>query len=217
MTLPVERAPATKVGRTQRTREALISAGRELFAEHPVDAVSIDDIVRAADVAKGSFYNHFPDRETLVRTVVAEIRTDIEAAIAAANDGVEDAARRVARATCVNVRYAVDEPQRARCMVRVSVGSARTNAPLNQGLMADLTAGLATNRFTLANVETGMLFVMAVTQAALARVSLEPSRTNAINLGQQITSLLLRGLGVPAPEAEALAAQASDSIIRGDV
>lgn len=60
--------------RRQRTRAALLEAGRRLFAARSVEAVTIDDIVAAADVAKGSFYNHFTDREALAREVAAEIR-----------------------------------------------------------------------------------------------------------------------------------------------
>ena len=51
--------------RRVRTRAALLRAGASLFATRSVDGVSIDDIVAAADVAKGSFYNHFPDKEAL--------------------------------------------------------------------------------------------------------------------------------------------------------
>ena len=56
--------------RAERTRAALIAAGRRLFGERPVDAVSVDEIVQAAEVGKGSFYNHFADREALVRAAL---------------------------------------------------------------------------------------------------------------------------------------------------
>ena len=46
------RPEPAKIGRAQRTREALIRAGRELFSERAVDAVAIDDIVRVADAAR---------------------------------------------------------------------------------------------------------------------------------------------------------------------
>jgi len=201
-------------GRGARTREALIRAGRELFAERPVDAVAIDDIVQAAGVAKGSFYNHFADREALVGAVTAEIRAGIEKAVDAANAGVEDPARRMVRATCVYVRFAVDEPERARVLVRVSGALVSTNVRLNRGLIDDLTAGLASGRFAIATLESALVFVMGVTQAALARVSREPSLPLAISLAQQISALLLRGLGVPSAEAETIAAQAADDLVR---
>jgi len=209
-----EPVPA-KTGRAARTREALIRAGRELFAERPVDAVAIDDIVQAADVAKGSFYNHFLDRDALVKAVVGEIREGIEAKIAAVNAGVEDPARRVARAVCVYQHYALDEPLRARVLVRVHSGFATLSSPLNQGGVDDITAGLASGRFSIATVEAGLLFVMGASQTAMARTSRDPSPALAISLAQQICALILRGLGVPSAEADAISAQAADEIVRG--
>jgi len=207
-------ASPAKPNRAARTREALIRAGRELFAERAVDAVAIDDIVQAADVAKGSFYNHFADREALVRAVTQEIRAELEEVVGRANAGVEDPARRVARAVCVYQRFAVDEPERTRVMVRVHSGFASLTSPLNQGLVDDITAGLATGRFSIATVESGMLFVMGVSQAALVRTSQDPSLPLAVSLAQQTCALLLRGLGVPQVEADAIAAQAADEIVR---
>lgn len=208
------RASTRQSGRAERTREALIRAGRRLFSEQPVDAVAIDDIVRAADVAKGSFYNHFPDKEALVRSVTGEIRAGVERAVGRANAGVDDPARRVVRAVCVYVRYAVDEPERAGVLVRVHSGHTSTSAPLNQGLVEDISAGLAAGRFSVATMESGALYVLGVAQIALIRIVLEPSLPLAVTLSQQLCALLLRGLGVPNAEADALAAQASDEVVR---
>ncbi|MDP3855768.1 TetR/AcrR family transcriptional regulator [Phenylobacterium sp.] len=201
-------------GRAGRTREALIGAGRRLFSERPADAVSIDDIVQAADVAKGSFYNHFPDREALVRAVTSEIRAGVELAVRAANEGVEDPARRAARAVCVYLRYGVDEPERARVMVRVHDGHTTTSAPLNRHLVEDVTQGLASGRFAIATMESGVLFILGVSQMSLIRVVREPSLAVAVPLAQQMCALLLRGLGVPFAEADAIAAQTADEIVR---
>jgi AcrR family transcriptional regulator len=62
-----------------------VRAGRKLFSEHPVDAVAIDDIVREAGVAKGSFYKHFPDKEALLAAVVRRIRQRIEGEVRGAS------------------------------------------------------------------------------------------------------------------------------------
>ncbi|HEY2050394.1 MAG TPA: hypothetical protein VGH03_13700 [Caulobacteraceae bacterium] len=42
--------------------------------------------------------------------IAAEIRSTIEASVGRANAGIEDPARRLARAVCVYLRYALDEP-----------------------------------------------------------------------------------------------------------
>lgn len=208
------RSTAKPSGRAERTREALIRAGRKLFAEQPVDAVAIDDIVRAANVAKGSFYNHFPDKDALVRSVTGEIRAGVERAIGRANAGIDEPARRVARAICVYMRYAVDEPVRAGVLVRVHSGHVSTSAPLNQGIVEDVSAGLASGRFAIATMESAVLYILGVSQISLTRIVQEPTLALAVTLSQQMCALLLRGLGVPPSEAETLAAQASDEVVR---
>jgi AcrR family transcriptional regulator len=201
--------------RAERTRSALMAAGRRLFCARPVDAVTVDDIVQAAEVGKGSFYNHFPDREALVRAVTAEIRAGVERAVDHANADVDDPALRVVRACCVYLRFALDEPERAGVLVRVHSGHTSLEASLNRGLVDDVSKGLGEGRFHVATVEAGVLYVLGVMQIALTRIVREPSPTLAVSLAQQMCALLLTGLRVPPAEAELIAAQASEDIVRG--
>ena len=202
--------------RTERTRSALVAAGRQLFSEHPVDAVTVDDIVRAAKVGKGSFYNHFADREALLRAISSEIRASIEHAVALANADIADPARRVARAICVYLRWAVDDPERGRVLARVQSGVTSLAAPLNRGLVDDIAQGLTTARFGLATLEAGVLYVIGITQIALVRVLEEPTSNIAVGIAQQMCTLTLRGLGVEGVGADLIATQASDEIVRQD-
>ena len=59
-----------------------------------------------------------------------------------------------------------------------------------------------------------MLYVLGVTQLALVRVVAEPTQTLAVGLAQQMCALMLRGLGLTTPEADLIAAQASEEIVR---
>jgi AcrR family transcriptional regulator len=200
--------------RAARTKAALMAAGRRLFSQHPIDAVTVDDIVQAAEVGKGSFYNHFADREALGRAITAQIRASIESAVARANAGVDDPARRLARAVCSYLRYALDEPEQAGVLVHIHSGHTSLTAPLNHGLVEDLETGLASGRFEVATVESGVLYVLGVTQLALVRIVQAPDPAFAISLSQQMCALVLRGLGLPGAEADRIAAQASDAIVR---
>ena len=85
-------------GRRAKTRPALIQAGVKLLAARPVDSLSIDEIVEAAKVAKGSFFYHFADKQSFAREISADVRIEVEATIAEVNRGVTDSAVRVARA-----------------------------------------------------------------------------------------------------------------------
>jgi AcrR family transcriptional regulator len=205
-------APANP--RAERTKAALMAAGRRLFSQRPIDAVTVDDIVQAAEVGKGSFYNHFTDREALARAIAAQIRASIESAVARANAGVDDPARRLARAVCSYLRYALDEPEQAGVLVHIHSGHTSLTAPLNHGLVEDLETGLAIGRFDIATVESGVLYVLGVTQLALVRIVQAPDQPFAVSLSQQMCALVLKGLGLPAAEADQIAAQASDAIVR---
>src|SRR5579872_7145213 len=99
------RHPAAKIsGRVERrklkTRQALIDATHLLLATRSIDALSVDEIAMRADVAKGTFYNYFADKDALERELSAHVRWRLEDEIARANEGIEDPARRIARAFC---------------------------------------------------------------------------------------------------------------------
>ena len=206
--------PAGK-NREQRIRDPIVAAGLALFAEHPVDAVSIDDIVGAAGVAKGSFYNHFANKEALLAAVVREIRDGIERDVAAANIEITDAARRVVRAICVYLRYVADEPERGSVLVRNDRnGQTYASMSLSQGTLDDVALGLREGRFIVPTVDAGALFVLGVAHAGLMRFNGERVLGGNIAMAQQLCQLALRGLGVPLAEAELLSAQAADDLLR---
>lgn len=59
-----------KRGRDGRpTRERISSAALQLFAEKGFDGTSVRDIARAAGIAEGALYRHFPSKEALARSL----------------------------------------------------------------------------------------------------------------------------------------------------
>jgi AcrR family transcriptional regulator len=69
---PPPREPAAE-GRDaakQETREALLRAGMEMFAEHGLDVPSLDALCARAGFTRGAFYVHFSDREDFIGAVM---------------------------------------------------------------------------------------------------------------------------------------------------
>jgi AcrR family transcriptional regulator len=60
-------------------RAAILQAGREVFVEIGFGAANVRDIVRRTDLAAGTFYNYFPDKESVFRALVEESATEIRA------------------------------------------------------------------------------------------------------------------------------------------
>ncbi len=54
----------------QETREALLRAGMELFAEQGLDVPSLDALCARAGFTRGAFYVHFADREAFIVAVM---------------------------------------------------------------------------------------------------------------------------------------------------
>src|SRR5438105_2255112 len=56
----------------QAVHDSLLMAGNQLFREHGVTRTTVDDIVGLVDVARQTFFNHFPYKEALALELGAE-------------------------------------------------------------------------------------------------------------------------------------------------
>src|SRR5882672_9622765 len=68
---------------TEATRQALLSAGRDIFAREGFQAASMEAISRAARVTRGAFYHHFEDKKALFDAVVVAMQAEAAARIQA--------------------------------------------------------------------------------------------------------------------------------------
>ena len=69
--------------RSRRTRGALRDALVSLVLERGYAAVTVEDIVAAADVGRATFYTHFKDKEALYDHVVSSVLQDLKERLAA--------------------------------------------------------------------------------------------------------------------------------------
>jgi AcrR family transcriptional regulator len=68
-------------GKRERTkahnRRAILDAAQEIFAEMGYGAASIRDVVRRSGLAAGTFYNYFPDKQSVFQAVLEEHTTEL--------------------------------------------------------------------------------------------------------------------------------------------
>jgi AcrR family transcriptional regulator len=139
-------------GKRERTkaanRAAILEAASEVFGEVGYGAASVRDIIRRTDLASGTFYNYFPDKESIFRAIVedtgAEARRRVQAArrqATSARGFIEDSYR-------AYFEFIVEDPATHALMARNS-GTIRAffdegPAPLAGGeLVEDLRAAIA--------------------------------------------------------------------------
>lgn len=54
----------------ETTKKKLFEAAQRLFIEYGIDNVSVDNIVEAVGVARGTFYVHFESKDTLISSMI---------------------------------------------------------------------------------------------------------------------------------------------------
>jgi len=77
--------------RGQATRDRLVDVATALFAELGYDGTSIDAVLDAADVSRGSLYHHFASKQALFEAVLDTVETRITREMMAAVEGATDA------------------------------------------------------------------------------------------------------------------------------
>jgi AcrR family transcriptional regulator len=87
-----KRPRQTQEERRAATRQALIAAGREVFAARGYGDASTEEIVRRAAVTRGALYHHFTDKQDLFRAVVESIEGEISERVRRAALGAADPA-----------------------------------------------------------------------------------------------------------------------------
>ena len=212
----MSKAISAREAQSLRIREALLNACGDLLSEQPIDAITINNIVETAGVAKGSFYNHFPDKEALAAEVSSAIRVELERSVEESNRNVTDPAYRLVRGMCIHLQMAVADPRRAIIMLRGAGWRTATNNPLNEGIKADIADGLASVRFEPRCEDAGVIQVIGAVFFTMLRIIEEQhSAEQAIELATRVFTLILCGFGLREDEAVRIVADSARDLITG--
>src|SRR6185503_7196830 len=93
----IDLARRAEIGREKRarTRAQIVEAGAMLLAERPLEALTVDAVVEAAGVAKGTFYYHFQSLEELAAAVGEKLGESFDELLAPARRGLRDPIARI--------------------------------------------------------------------------------------------------------------------------
>ena len=182
--------------RAARTRSALIAAGFELLVERPIDAIPIDEVVAKAGVAKGSFFNHFADKQAFAEAIATEVRLELEDQVTRANAGVSDPIARIAGGMRVCALFAINNPKRTTVLLRSHASSTARGHPLNKGLVDDFKAASENGVMRPEAQECGVLYWLGLCQVLMANLVERPmTRFQGDRRISDMITLGLSGLG----------------------
>jgi AcrR family transcriptional regulator len=166
----VSSTPSRGERRRERTRRRLLEAGRALIARKGVEGLRIAEITERADVALGSFYNHFQSKEELVEAVVEETIAAMARRIDARMARLEDPADAVAYATRAYVRVALEDRELAGLLVNLERADAHFLRAVEPYALGALERGIRAGRFEVADPRLSLIGIIGATLAVMRAI-----------------------------------------------
>jgi AcrR family transcriptional regulator len=142
---------AAVAGKREQTkaanRTAILDAARTVFSRIGYGAATVRDIVRETDLATGTFYNYFPDKESVLRALMEESWRDMRARVAEARANAHNLEEFVGDAYRAYFAFIVEDPPTFE-LTRRNAGTIRAlfDEPVlgaaRDDLLADLRAAI---------------------------------------------------------------------------
>jgi AcrR family transcriptional regulator len=183
-----------------------MAAGRALITEKGVAGLRIGEITDRADVALGSFYNHFESKEELVDAVVGESLEALAESVAGADVDLADVdpAEVVAAAIRRFVRLADDDPDFAQLCVHLNHADTVFAAAVQPYARFALQRAIDAGRLDTPDVDVSLTTIMGGSLALMRAVVDGEVPAGAADA---YAELVLRSLGLPPDEARAVASR----------
>jgi AcrR family transcriptional regulator len=184
----------------ERTRVALIEATYRVVARKNVDAVTIDDIIVEAGVARGTFYNYFQTREEALKAMATALQVEMGQKMGMPT--IQDPAERIAIAIRQLLHRAIQDKTWCTVVVRLGLFEPPSEKVIEDGVIADLRAGIQENRFQIDSFEAAIALTLGTgLMAARSILAGQAER----DYPEWIAKIVLKSLGIADAEAQEIA------------
>lgn len=180
--------------RKERTRRALLQAGRRSIMDVGVAGLRIQEVTQAADVGLGSFYTYFSSKDDFVQAIVSDSLEQLASAMAQGQSGNSDPAVVTTEAVRRAIRLAFDEPEFARLLVNLDHSEALFADAMRPQASTVVARGIAEGRFDTPDIELTVNYILSGT-LSLIRQILEGQHSEGVEVAQAEIALRILGLG----------------------
>jgi AcrR family transcriptional regulator len=128
-----------------RNRNAILQAAREVFCELGYGAATVRDIIRRTDLASGTFYNYFPDKQAVLRVLVEDFHRELRRRVHEARSSASSFEEMLRSAFGACFRFFVEDEMILELLVRnageiLELTSSTALEPAIEELALDLAA-----------------------------------------------------------------------------
>lgn len=191
--------------RRAKTRGRIIEAASEVISRKGPNQVTIEDIVSAAGVARGTFYNYFQSTTELVAAVASELAQSTDLEIEVQLHAIEDPAEEFAVFGVLMASRVVGDPTRT--WVNLQQDRLQTAPPsaFVRRFETILGRGVETGRFRPIDPLAARALALGSARAAIRNIA--SGQAGAAHAAD-VLALVLVALGVPEAEAQPICARA---------
>lgn len=186
-----------------RTRAAILDAAQKCYAAGPV---TVDAVMQAAGLAKGTFYVHFEDLAALEAELGATLIAELDERLQPARLAASDPLTRLATATTLLLRYLAAEPARALLAARAAADIPGVSQGVHERMREDLAAALAAGCLALPSSDLAARIVSAIFLQAARDLGLGWIDARTV---PHIVGAILRAIGCTPDDAAARTAEAA--------
>lgn len=183
-------------------RTAILDAAEQLMARSG-DDVSVEAIADRAGLAKGTVYNHFANKDALMRAVARRVREAVATKVAAAVNQIDDAPGRLAAGMDVYLALAREDPDRGAILVQLIQDSIDPGSPINAALLAEIERGNARGELEAKPVHAAVTLVLAIVQAAMITAMGNGSRPPDLHAAKVLVQFAIVALSAGRHQAKA--------------
>ena len=195
----------------ERTRSALLDSAISVFASKGFEGTRILDITNHAELANGTFYNYYQDKDELLRDVAAGLAVEITGRINDEMEGLNHGPTRVALATARLLQIARAEPEWLNVFLESVFIVPELQSATVQFLRQDLEIGIKQGHFT---IEINLLLVNQILSLIRAALLLDPDMSD--DTISQTCQAVLRLLGTTPRRAAKLVSSVFERHLSGD-
>ena len=160
----------------ERTRGALLDSALSLFAAKGYEATRINDITAHADMANGTFYNYYQDKDQLLHDVALGLLVEIAGRTDREMTGLSHAPSRVALAAAKLLRTAREEPEWINVLLQATDIAPEIQSATIQYMKKDLEMGVEQGAF---KVEINLLLMNQVISLIKAAPIVDPDMSDS--------------------------------------
>ncbi len=165
------REQSTGKKKRERTRGALLDSAISVFANKGFEATRIVDITTHAELANGTFYNYYQDKDELLRDVAAGLAVEITGRINDEMEGLSHGPTRVVLATARLLQIARQEPEWVNVLLEGVFIVPELQSATVQYLRQDLEMGIEQGHFS---ITINLLLVNQILSLIRAALVLDP-------------------------------------------